>query len=351
MTSIATRTTTVSVILILTLALPTLCTPIEVSDPSVSWAELLQHISPYYIGSMPFGGFRVKIYEHIKNNKSNEASTRKRYFYAPIALLDHMSAISIFNDITNQEEVRFRIEFWNEKVDSEVANYLSKIVREQVETHQVEVLPFEKVILTNQDYRHSFYILPSTWSPINLQKSAWFTLICFELGDCPKLSETMRNNPQEFKNLQLHFSMQSQPSFKREIDIVAAGQMANKLLRRFPTEDTVFLIDKYEKRLLEEVTTATIMNYSNTGASLKSREDTYNIIKSLIVKPNQLNSTKESDSVFWPLVFWNNENYRPDKTSEVLNRVYEKMNTDVQEHVLKTRCGRNVRLPQRYIDQ
>ena len=46
--------------------------------------------------------------------------SNKKYFYAPIALLDHKSAASFFNNVRKQAEIQFRIEMWNEKVENEV---------------------------------------------------------------------------------------------------------------------------------------------------------------------------------------------------------------------------------------
>lgn len=58
--------------------------------------------------------------------------------------MEHLSAICV----PNEEELRFRVELWNEKIENDVANYLgkiTKIVGERVEAHQVQVIPLEKI--------------------------------------------------------------------------------------------------------------------------------------------------------------------------------------------------------------
>lgn len=58
--------------------------------------------------SMPYADFRVNVYEHADNQKTITQNS-KRYFYAPVALLDPQSASCVFNDVTKQNEMRFRV--------------------------------------------------------------------------------------------------------------------------------------------------------------------------------------------------------------------------------------------------
>ena len=95
-----------SVSLLVLLFLPSICPSDNSTDSNSSWAKL--QISPDSLCSMPYGSFRVNIYEHAYNQKSTTLSTRRKYYYAPIALLDHKSAVSDFNNVTNQAEMRFR---------------------------------------------------------------------------------------------------------------------------------------------------------------------------------------------------------------------------------------------------
>jgi hypothetical protein len=171
-----------------------------------SWSKL--QISHRILVSMPYGNFRVNIYEHLDNYK-NKTNNSKKYFYSPIALLDHKSAVSLFNDVTEQIEVRFRIEMWNDNIENQVAKYLSELFGRQVQVNQVKVVPFEKVALASTSAQ-TFYILPSDWLPY--QKSMWFSVQCLLRNNCDQLATDMRINPNQFDNLKLVYSPTSQTS-------------------------------------------------------------------------------------------------------------------------------------------
>ncbi len=66
---------------------------------------------------MKYGNSLIDIYEHVNNKLSTTKSADKKYFYSPIALLDHTTAVSTYNRVTKQPEMRFRIEMWNDKVE------------------------------------------------------------------------------------------------------------------------------------------------------------------------------------------------------------------------------------------
>jgi hypothetical protein len=112
-----------------------------------SWAKL--QISPDTLSSMEYGNFLVEIYEHANNHKPTTTASEKKYFYSPLALLDHTSAVSRLNRVTKQQEMRFRIEMWNDKVQNEVVKHLNKSIGQEIQSDKVRVIPLEKVILTN----------------------------------------------------------------------------------------------------------------------------------------------------------------------------------------------------------
>jgi hypothetical protein len=114
-----------------------------------SWEKL--KISPDTFSSMKYGNFRIAIYEHVNNQKATATSNQKKYFYSPLALLDHTSAVSIYNRVTKKSEMRFRVEMWNDKVENEIFKYLNEIVGHEIKSNQVAIIPFEKVILTSKE--------------------------------------------------------------------------------------------------------------------------------------------------------------------------------------------------------
>ena len=86
-----------------------------------SWARL--QISPDTLASLKYANFRVNIYEHSDNKRNSTTRREKKYYYAPVAILDHKSATSSYNTVLEQAEMRFRIEMWNEDVESSVIRY------------------------------------------------------------------------------------------------------------------------------------------------------------------------------------------------------------------------------------
>jgi hypothetical protein len=305
---------------------------------SSSWAKL--QISPSELCSMPYGSFRVNIYEHANNHKTTTPPTRYKYFYAPIALLDHKSAVTSFNNVTKQNEVRFRIEMWNDKVESQVVKYLTEFVGQQIQSNQVQVIPLEKVVLSSTK-PSSVFSLTSDWLPYQLHKSLQFTLSCLTQKDCDQLTADMRINPQQFDHFKLLFSLTSQTSQTKQtvirIDNVVSGQMVSNLLQRFDQDiQQAFLTAKDEKRLLTEtITNVFVETFEDSDViSPNSELQVYNLLKNLLISSRAV--IKEQSDKMWDSVFWNEDNYRPDKTIKTLNEIFKKLDTESQKNMAET---------------
>ncbi|KAI9563440.1 hypothetical protein GHT06_010903 [Daphnia sinensis] len=289
------------------------------SSPS-SWAKL--QISPDTLVSMEHGSFRIDIYEHADNHKASTPPNRHKYFYAPIALLDNKGATSSFNNVTQKAEMRFRIEMWNQ---NKVVKYLGQVLGHKVNSHQVQVIPLENVILASTS-SSTIYTLSTDWKPCRQHKSLWFALTCFDIKDCNQLAVNMRSNPEQFDHFKLLFSLSSQTSKTKEttirIENIVAGQMVSGLLQRFGHEkDQVYLTANDEKRLvMETATNIFVESFDDSDVvSQNSETQVYNVLKNLL-----------SDKM-WESVFWNEDNYRPDKTSHTLNEIYRKLDTENQK--------------------
>lgn len=202
---------------------------------SSGWTKL--KISPEALCSMRYGNFRLKIYEHLINQKTTTVPVQKRYFYSPIAQLDHASAYVNYNNVTKLTKMRFRIEIWTDHVESEILNYLPQIVGHEIKPYQVEIIPFEKVFLASTNLEPlTAYSLPTNWLPYQLEKSLWFSLTCFNQEDCNHLKDNMHQDPVEFDNLKLLFSLSSQTSQTKETIIpyehIVTTQLVSKLLKQ-----------------------------------------------------------------------------------------------------------------------
>jgi hypothetical protein len=130
------------------------CCHCQTDSISSSWAK--SKISPEALSSVEYGNFLIEIYEHVNNHKATTTANEKKYFYSPIALLDHKSATSTYSRLAKQQEIRFRVVMWNDKVQNEVLKHLNKITGQEIQSDKVRILPLEKVILTSK--RPTFFI-------------------------------------------------------------------------------------------------------------------------------------------------------------------------------------------------
>lgn len=158
----------------------------------VTWVQYFG-ISEKIMASMPYQHFRVNIYK-------NSSARDTRYFYTPLALLDQETIISQYNSINRRAEVSFRIELWNKNVETHVISYLKKIVGTCIENHQVQIIPFDCVLLSSIEEPQG-YRLNQNWTLFQLNKSIEFTLICCSLEESQALAAEMRNQPSHFSNV------------------------------------------------------------------------------------------------------------------------------------------------------
>lgn len=138
-----------------------------------TWGEL--EISQRAFNYMPFRNFHVSIYENgVTVRKPGE---ERKYFCSPLVILVPGSAEAVYNWITKQHQVRFDIELWNQGVEAEVIEYLTRVTGTTVHDYQVTVIPFEEVILSSLVSSELFDGLQG-WVPYQLHDKVLFTLNC-----------------------------------------------------------------------------------------------------------------------------------------------------------------------------
>ena len=151
-----------------------------------TWGEL--EISQRAFGYMPFRNFYVSIYENaITVRKPGE---ERKYFCSPLVILVPESAKSLFNHITEQYQVRFDVELWNQGIEAEVIEYLTRVTGKTVHDHQVTVIPFEEVILSSLVSSELFDGIQG-WVPYQLHERVLFTLNCPSKEKAEKVVEVM----------------------------------------------------------------------------------------------------------------------------------------------------------------
>jgi hypothetical protein len=283
---------------------------------------------------MKYGNFHIEIYEHINNQKATTTASEKKYFYSPIALLDHKSAISRLNRFTKQPEMRFRLEMWNDKVENEVVQHLIKIVGQEIQPNKVRVIPLEKVILTSK-LPTADYLLSPVWTYYDKSKILRLSLSCYDQNVCDELAEELRSDPEQFHHFKLLYSLSSQTLFTKQATIsfesVISGQMITNLLHKFGDKTDVFLTANDERKMLTETATnIRIDTFNDTEiASSDTETQIYNILKDLMIT-SRTTINEQSDQM-WDSVFWNEDNNRPDRTTKVLNEIFNKLDNEAQK--------------------
>ena len=283
---------------------------------------------------MEYGNFLIEIYEHANNHKATTIQNQKKYFYSPLALLDNKSANSSYNRITNRPEMSFRVEMWNDKVQNEVVKHLNEIVGHEIKSNKVRVIPLEKVILSS-NVPTADYSLSPVWTNYDKSKTLWFYLSCNDQKICGEMENEMRSNPKQFHHLKLLYSLSSQTSQTKQttisIESITSGQMVSNLLQKFGDKKEIFLSANDEKKMLTE--TATNIRMETFDDSEVGSPDTenqiYNILKDLLVTSRT--TIKEQSDKMWDSAFWNDDNYRPDKTTKTLNEIINKLDTETQK--------------------
>jgi len=143
----------------------------------------------------------------------------------------------------------------------------------------------------------------------------------------------MRLNPDQFSHLQLYFRMASVKSQTRETKIrvmnIVTGDMASKLLQRMPEGDVLLKVEDEKRLVSESATNIFIETFEDTDVvPPNSQQQINNQLKELLVSSRM--TIKEQSDKMWDSVFWNEDNYRPDKTTKEWNEIYKKLDKEKQ---------------------
>ena len=318
------------------LAFVVCCNCFGMPGGSSSWAKL--QISPDTLSTMKYGNFLIDIYEHAHNMaKSNIGE--KKYFYSPIALLDHKSAVSRLNRITKQPEMRFRVEMWNDKVENEVVKHLVEIVGHEIKSNKVRVIPLEKVILTSNIHTAD-YSLSKMWMNYDKSKTLRLYLSCYDEKVCDDMADQMRSDPEQFHHFKLLYSWSSsQPSQTKQMAInmesITSGQIVSNLLQKFGDKKDIFLTANDEKKMLTEMATNIRMDTFDDSevGSPDTEFQISNFLKNFLITSRTI--IKEQNDKMWDSVFWEEDDYRPDRTTSILNEIVNNlMDTETQQKLI-----------------
>lgn len=297
------------------------------------------------IGSMEYGNLRIKIYSDFTNKKYQHGKTKNtnQYYYSPIALLNHESARSYYIEKTQECEMQFRVQLWNDDIQKNVTKWIRSVYDSTVNDKLIQMIPFETVILSTVSHplqRH--FKLPKKWTTYEGQKNLIFTIQCFHLEDCNQLAATMRNTPN-----QLRFEMlvrMTTPVWHSRKAVIAIesllnGEFTMKLNEQMPEEaEFALLTIEDEKQLLNEwtakVITDTFDDSVDVVLSPTSQDQIYNFFKMNLFTHSRTSIKEESDKN-WEFVFWSKNISRPDETLKILNESFTKLGKEQQNKLVE----------------
>ncbi len=203
-----------------------------------------------------------------------------------------------------------------------------------------QVIPFERIILTS-DKPTIGYQLDNKWVPYELEDEMWFTLTCSNEKRGQQLAQEMRQRPSNF-SLKLSFSLSSQKSNRRETIIhmanIVSGSLFTQLNQKFPMADSVLLTSDDTKRLLSE-SACNVLAETFDDNEVPTESALYGMLDKLIVSARE--TISHDSGSMWDSVFWEQDNYRPDKVSKTVNDLFGKLDTHQQRKLAEAMSTSN----------
>lgn len=241
-----------------------------------AWSQL--KISPNELGSIEWGHQMISIYGHSSNRHPSIPHSSKRFYFAPIALLDRQSVTSSFNSNTQRPELRFRVEMWNDAVKKQVLRFTSELINQTLTDDQVDVLPVDQMSLYSANPQRVYHT-PSIWKEYNGQQSVEFLLVCYQTSQCDKLADEVKQNPgHQLRNLKLQMGLTSERLKRRDtsitIDQTVHGDLITTSLIAADDED------KLIGHLVDYVKTATFDD--KQMMSPDSEAEIYSLVRRLM---------------------------------------------------------------------
>ncbi|XP_046458753.1 uncharacterized protein LOC124205379 isoform X1 [Daphnia pulex] len=299
---------------------------------------------PVAFDTVPLGDFHIRTYE-------KELGSLNRFYFAPLALLEHTSASSGRNNLTGENQLAFRVEMWTEELVHVVKEHLSNVTGLDVAENKVSVLPFEKVSMRCRRCGSSGTGRPdSHWRSFSHgPKQMQFRLVCPTLEECRDLGQQMITHPEQFSSqLTLYFrfdhkSLTSGGSLRRKSASVSGehvwnGPIMADLNRRFSNSSFALVTAQDRARIvseaLENVLTDVEVLEDSDNLGLEPEDETRlrRILENLIFE-NHIIPLEEDDESSWNSLYWDYENagsdVRPDVMARKLNKIYQ--NADEKE--------------------
>ena len=283
---------------------------------------------PVFHDTVPLGEFHIRTYQ--------KADSSKRFYFAPLALLEHTSVSSGRNNLTGENQLVFRVEMWTDELVYVVKEYLSNSTGLSIAENRISILPFEKVSLRCRkcsSVRPDSHWRSFSQSPQKME----FRMVCPALEECDGLAEEMLRHPEQFTSqLALYFRLDSTSSIRRKSASITSqhildGPIMADLNRRFFDSSFALVTSQDRGRILLEALENVLADVDveqsenvviDPEDELRLRRILENFLFETYIIP--LDGDNEST---WNSLYWDYENagsdVRPDIMARKLNKVYQ----------------------------
>ena len=307
---------------------------LNASETTSTWFQL--QISPQVFGTINYENFKVSIFQH--NNNEKLIVDKKRFYYSPILLLSSNSSVISFNYFKNMEELRFKVEMWNDEIENLIIQNL-KEKNISIESTQLSLLPIEQIKI-EYPLHSSNYEVENKWvSYSNQPRFIEFKIKCQIKEDCKDLHNALIKTPYLFDDMEVYYSLESLKTKTKIFNIRGEHFIEGTLLSNFMQDSKengyIYLQAKDFNSVISEISSSIIAEVIEDNEYVDQKDE---ISLSGIIK-NYLDvlkvTTENFNSQLWDSVFWQNENSRPDKIVSELNKLYEKSDNETKSSILK----------------
>lgn len=299
---------------------------------------------PIFYDTVALGDFHIRTYQWT-------GPSFTKFYFAPLALLDHTSASSGHNSLTGESQLLFRVDMWTDELLYLVTEYLRNVTGQPIEENKVSVLPFDKVAIR---CRQCTSARPdSHWrSFLQSPKQMEFRIVCPTLKECQRLAEQMNREPEQFSSqLALYFRLDkgfSSSSIQRKSVAITSehiwsGQIMADLNRRFENSNFALVVledrSKIVSQTLENILANVEIDHPENAIidpddELRVRRMLENILFESYIIP-----LDEDNESAWDSLYWDHENtawsVRPDIVARKLNKVYQNAEEYERQWILR----------------
>lgn len=289
---------------------------------------------PVAFDTVSLGDFHIRTYDKVNLEPSQSSH---RFYFDPLALLEHTSASSGRNNLTGENHLVFRVEMWTDELLYIVKEHLNNITGLVIAENRVSILPFDKVSMR---CRRCGTIRPdSHWRSFSHSpKHMEFRMVCSTLEECRDLSEQMIRHPEQFSSqLTLYFRLNNKSAIRRQSasitsDHVWNGPIMMDLNRRFSNSSFALVTSQDRARIVSEALENVLADVEITEHSedlgIEPEDETRlrRILENVIFE-NYIIPLDEDHESSWDALYWDYENagsdVRPDIMARKLNKIYQ----------------------------